>query len=120
VDQDGTCSLSQTMRTTATSSTFHRFSGDDPSLSQFIDLSITLPSPNVSSARMASDRGMRHGARRQTDTSQPHPHVDFHDEATYFGPLGHTNAFVEFVLAFLLAPRAFSSSTRPAAARVGV
>src|SRR5882672_11000843 len=29
--------------------------------------------------------------------------VDFHDEATYFGLLAHTNAFVEFVLAFLLA-----------------
>src|SRR6266446_2479414 len=29
--------------------------------------------------------------------------VDFHDEATYFGLLDHTNAFVEFVLAFLLA-----------------
>src|SRR5712671_7253443 len=29
--------------------------------------------------------------------------VDFHDEATYFGLLAHTKAFVEFVLAFLLA-----------------
>src|SRR6266702_1516209 len=29
--------------------------------------------------------------------------VDFHDEATYFGLLAHTNAFVEFVFAFLLA-----------------
>src|SRR5438874_6773194 len=29
--------------------------------------------------------------------------VDFHDEATYFGLLAHTNAFVHFVLAFLLA-----------------
>src|SRR6059058_1924680 len=29
--------------------------------------------------------------------------VDFQDEATYFGLLAHTNAFVEFVLAFLLA-----------------
>src|SRR6266446_6974859 len=28
--------------------------------------------------------------------------VDFHDEATYFGLLDHTNAFVEFVFAFLL------------------
>ena len=29
--------------------------------------------------------------------------VDFHDEATYFGLLDNTKAFVEFVLAFLLA-----------------
>src|SRR5467141_3927704 len=29
--------------------------------------------------------------------------VDFHDETTYFGLLGNTTAFVEFVLAFLLA-----------------
>src|SRR6185369_12628234 len=29
--------------------------------------------------------------------------VDFHDETTYFALLGNTNAFVEFVLAFLLA-----------------
>src|SRR3989442_4829015 len=29
--------------------------------------------------------------------------VDFQDEATYFALLGNTNAFVEFVLAFLLA-----------------
>ena len=29
--------------------------------------------------------------------------ADFHDEATYFGLLAHTNAFVAFVLAFLLA-----------------
>jgi hypothetical protein len=28
--------------------------------------------------------------------------VDFHDEATYFGLLDNTKAFVEFVLAFLL------------------
>src|SRR6266403_4482021 len=28
--------------------------------------------------------------------------VDFHDEATYFGLLAHTKAFVEFVLAFIL------------------
>ena len=40
------------------------------------DLSIRYPH-HVSSARMASDRGMRHGARRQTDTSQPHPHRRF-------------------------------------------
>src|SRR6266496_3909991 len=29
--------------------------------------------------------------------------VDFHDETTYFALLGNTHAFVEFVLAFLLA-----------------
>src|SRR6266496_5934756 len=29
--------------------------------------------------------------------------VDFHDETTYFALLGNTTAFVEFVLAFLLA-----------------
>jgi hypothetical protein len=29
--------------------------------------------------------------------------VDFRDETTYFALLGNTNAFVEFVLAFLLA-----------------
>ena len=29
--------------------------------------------------------------------------VDFHDETTYFGLLGNPHAFVEFVLAFLLA-----------------
>src|SRR5262252_2111588 len=29
--------------------------------------------------------------------------VDFHDETTYFALLGNTKAFVEFVLAFLLA-----------------
>ena len=29
--------------------------------------------------------------------------VDFHDEATYFGLLDNAHAFVEFVLAFLLA-----------------
>src|SRR5437588_5891639 len=29
--------------------------------------------------------------------------VDFHDEPTYFALLGNTKAFVEFVLAFLLA-----------------
>ena len=30
--------------------------------------------------------------------------VDFHDESTYFQLLGDGKAFVEFVLAFLLAP----------------
>jgi hypothetical protein len=29
--------------------------------------------------------------------------IDFHDETTYAELLGHTKAFVEFVLAFLLA-----------------
>ena len=29
--------------------------------------------------------------------------VDFHDETTYIGLLGNSHAFVEFVLAFLLA-----------------
>ena len=29
--------------------------------------------------------------------------VDFHDETTYFALLGNTKAFVEFVLAFILA-----------------
>ena len=28
--------------------------------------------------------------------------VDFHDETTYFALLGHTTAFIEFVLAFIL------------------
>src|SRR3989442_1690487 len=38
-----------------------------------LDLSIRYPH-DVSSAPMASDRGMRHGTRRQTDTPQPHDH----------------------------------------------
>jgi Transposase DDE domain len=38
-----------------------------------LDLSIRYPH-HVSSAPMASDRGMRHGTRCQTDTSQPHDH----------------------------------------------
>ena len=42
--------------------------------------------------------------------------VDFHDETTYFALVGNPKAFVEFVLAS--SPSAFSSSTRPAAARV--
>ena len=28
--------------------------------------------------------------------------VDFHDETTYFALVGHTKAFVEFVLTFIL------------------
>src|SRR5882724_550926 len=36
-------------------------------------LSIPYPHP-ASSAPMTSDRGMRHGTRRQTDTPQPHDH----------------------------------------------
>jgi hypothetical protein len=36
-------------------------------------LSIPYPHP-VSSAPMTSDRGMRHGTRRQTDTPQPYDH----------------------------------------------
>src|SRR5712692_11587834 len=38
-----------------------------------LDLSIRYPH-DVSSAPMASDRGMRYGTRRQTDTPQPHAH----------------------------------------------
>ena len=43
--------------------------------------------------------------------------VDFHDEATYDRLLDDTKAFVEFILASS-ARRVFSSSTRPAAARM--
>jgi hypothetical protein len=38
-----------------------------------LDLSIRYPH-HVSSAPMASDREMRHGTHRQTDTPQPHDH----------------------------------------------
>src|SRR6266851_1500483 len=41
-----------------------------------LDLSIRYHH-HISSAPMASDRGMRHGTRRQTDTSQPHHHCRF-------------------------------------------
>ena len=49
------------------------------------------------------DRGVTHGHSGQTAAREPHHHRRFRDEATYFYLMEDGKAFLECVIAFLLA-----------------